>query len=423
MNSPKEHGTKLVEKAFAGKVGHRILLIGSHLSYSHVEKEIARDDAEISYYTDDEMRNADRLLDYTLCIVDYRAIENEYYKNLFIKQLHEASEYGTNICVVYYQDPVGKSLGTEILSELNLAKPYDLQKVIHDGKATQNEFNSYIKKWGSSKVAFRDVASDSVICKKDDVILGFSANVNKAKIIYLPFVRNASRHNELKEGFEILIDSLLTYISRSRMELPDWAKNISFFSDEEKLIEEKRALQTKLSDIDVELQKFDEAKSLLFQNEHNLEITLPKFLESHLGLNIEQNETYKEDFWLVDDKGTRLAIAEIKSKTKGFNKGLVHYVLSHKEAYDLRDDFPALLFVNCNLQASAWKDKDKLLNAEECKYVAQQNILVIRAEDIVRLWDAKRLGKISEKEILDTLLKNKGWLYVTKDLKVECRGK
>ncbi len=82
-----------------------------------------------------------------------------------------------------------------------------------------------------------------------------------------------------------------------------------------------------------------------------------------------------------------------------------------------------MLFVNCNLQAGNWKDKDKPLNTEECKYIKNHNVLVIRIEDVVRLWEMKRIGEITEKEILELFLTKKGWLHITPTLQIEIKPK
>ncbi len=70
------------------KAGHKVLLIGEGLAYSHIENGILREDAEISFYTSKQFNEIDRLRNYTLCIVDYSAFSNqEQFRELFYKQL------------------------------------------------------------------------------------------------------------------------------------------------------------------------------------------------------------------------------------------------------------------------------------------------------------------------------------------------
>jgi hypothetical protein len=432
MSDSKEFGKKLVDKAIAGKIGHRIAVIGNEIFGGLYQQGLENENYKAELYRIEDFHNLDRLLNYTLCIVGYDAFNEEDNQSNFTKQLLEATEHGVNFCFVYYKERYSKNssnanltnIGYQIASKLNVF-PEPLNRLVHEADIKRQEFQPFLKKWGVANLRFvigNEEARPLYITNDNDV-LGVSIPVKNAEIIYLPFIRNLSNLIDTKNGLETLINNLLTYIAKSRVDLPVWAKESSFFSDEEILLKEKLSLQSKLSKLEINLQKFDEAKSLLFHNEHRLEITLPTFLKSYLGLEIEQNETYKEDFWIVDNKKENLAIAEIKSKTKGFTKGLVGFLIAHRDYYELEDDFPALLFVNCNLQTGSWKDKDKPLNEQEYKYVANQNVLVIRIEDIVRLWEMKRLGKISGYEILNLFLTKKGWLQVTSKLEIKVHPK
>lgn len=425
-----DYGKKLVDKAMAGKAGHRIAVIGQEIFKDIDSTEFTNETYSVSLHHQSQFDNNERLVNYTLCIVAYDAFQSDGLQNNFIKQMLEALDNGVNICFVYYTDHPTKnkhtghdSAGATVSKKINVT-PGFLDKLAHEASIKKQEFQPFLKKWGVTNLKFEssDKNVKPLYVTDESEILGFSADFKNAEIFFLPFINTSSR-NDRKNGLETLIDNLLTYLAKSRVDLPVWAKENPFFSDEGNLLDEKEKLQKSLQEVESNLQKFDEAKSLLFHSEHHLEITLPIFLKTHLGLKIEQNETYKEDFWIVDEKREKLAIAEIKSKTKGFTKGLVGYLLAHRDHYELGDDFPALLFVNCNLQVGSWKDKDKPLNEQEYKSVANQNILVIRVEDIVRLWEMKRLEKITSEEILKLLLENRGWLQVTSKLEIKIHPK
>ncbi|MBA3633024.1 MAG: hypothetical protein H0W58_09490 [Acidobacteria bacterium] len=432
MNDLKEFGKKLVDKAIAGKTGHRIAIIGNEIFGSLDSQVFESENYTVELYPLEEFHKLDRLVNYTLCIVSYDAFSEEDNQNNFIKQMLEAIEQGVNFCLVYYKENYiyqkhsssRTNVGYQVATKLSIY-PKNLNKIIPEANVKRQEFQPFLKKWGVTNLTFNIKNEDAkaIYITDDNEILGFSVPTKNAEIFYLPFIRNLSNLNDTKNGLETLIDNLLTYLAKSRINLPIWAKESSFFSDEETLLKEKISLQSEITKLETDLQKFDEAKSLLFHNEHHLEITLPNFLKSYLGLEIEQNETYKEDFWIVDNKKEKLAIAEIKSKTKGFTKGLVGYLIAHRDYYELEDEFPALLFVNCNLQVGSWKDKDKFLNEQDYKYVAHQNVLVIRIEDVVRLWEMKRLGKTTNEEILNLFLTKKGWLQVTSKLEIKIHPK
>jgi len=129
------------------KLGHKILLIGEGLYYSQIQNEITGGDAEISYFPSEKFNEIGDLTDYTLCVLDCDSFRNKSdYREIFCKQLFRAIKSGVTICVVYYNESLsGNSIGVRISRELKLSTPSKLQKVIHDGKATQKEFHSFIE--------------------------------------------------------------------------------------------------------------------------------------------------------------------------------------------------------------------------------------------------------------------------------------
>lgn len=428
MSDSKEFGKKLVDNAFAEKSGHRIAVIGSEI-FGNLYN-LKSDDG--NYFQDlfrlDDLGNLERLNNYTLIILGYDSLDGSEKQAIFYKQMIEALENGTNFCFLHFNENPHSNrqsskfnIGYQTLFEFDIGEASQVEEILHEAKILKQEFRPFLKKWGSTKIYFSELNENAKIIYEtnDSDTLGFSIPIKNGEVFYLPYIRNHSSQTDLRGGLDTLIDNLLTYLAKSRIDLPKWAKEASFFSDEEIVLSKKTLLQEQIIKLENDLQKFDEAKSLLFQNEHNLEISLPKFLQTHLGLQIEQKETFNEDFWLVDEHNERIAISEIKSKSKGFRKNLVYSVLAHKETYELPDDFPSLLFVNCNLQAGNWMEKDQPLNTQDCIFVKNQNVLVIRVEDIVRLWEMKRLSKITSQEILELFLTKKGWLQITKDLEIK----
>jgi hypothetical protein len=212
-----------------------------------------------------------------------------------------------------------------------------------------------------------------------------------------------------------LIDCLLTYIVKSLTELRSWAER-PFFKDERALAEQRDSLRVSLAEADAKLSTFEHAKSMLFQHEYSLESSVPRFLKNSLGLSVEREETYKEDFWVLDGENKKVAIAEVKSLVKGFRRGAIYSVLHHRDEYGLDDTFPALLVANCNLQAGSFEDKDRVIDINDCQFAAESNVLIIRIEDLVRLWDRMRTKKITPEQILPLIVGTKGWLHVNSDL-------
>lgn len=78
-----------------------------------------------------------------------------------------------------------------------------------------------------------------------------------------------------------------------------------------------------------------------------------------------------------------------------------------------------MLIANCNLQAGSWADKDRMIDKQDYEVAAQNNILILRVEDLVRLWNSIRTGKLTHQEVLGLFLTKRGWLRVTSDLIVK----
>ncbi len=121
----------------------------------------------------------------------------------------------------------------------------------------------------------------------------------------------------------------------------------------------------------------------------------------------------------MNDSGEKLAIVEVKSYVKGFKKGGIYSLFNHRETNKLDENFPAILFVNCNLQAGSWSNKDCPISKQDYEIAAQNNILILRIEDLVRMWDAVRKGVLDKQTILNTLTTFKGWLSVDSNFQIK----
>ena len=279
----------------------------------------------------------------------------------------------------------------------------------------------FLDKWGASHNAFstyNEAKFDDVISVLDKYVLAFSLNVRNSRIIYLPFQRDFSRKDDFLYAIQTLIDSLLTYITKSLTELPGWASR-PFFQEEAVIQAEYDKLERKLEETRNHLQSFEDVKSLLFQSEYQLESNIPQFISQNLEIPTERDEKYKEDFWILNHDKKRAIIVEVKSVVKGFKRSAIFSIYNHREANSLDESFPAVLIVNCNLQASSWENKDRSIDKQDFQIAVQNNILIVRIEDLLRLWELKRTGSISSEKILGLLSNEKGWLQVNSKLQVK----
>ena len=195
--------------------------------------------------------------------------------------------------------------------------------------------------------------------------------------------------------------------------MPDWAKEPLF--EKERLLHARRAsLLAGLEKLEAEAAPYEQAKSLLVASEHSLEIAVPAFISARLGIPTERDEKFAEDFWLLDKERKKFAICEVKSVVKGFKKGAIYDVYNHREKNGLAEDFPALLFVSFNLQAGSWAKKDTSVQAGDYRIAVSNNVLIVRVEDLVRLWEGIAEGTLLVQDVIKQLTTLTGWL--------ECAG-
>lgn len=435
----------------AGKKGHQVLLFGQKV-FGKYQKEITKHpNADITALRfPEDYDQLHRLTDYSLVIADYATFETEQYAGfaeqqaVFAKLMIDALDAGTCFCFVFFNEYIPRKdqyehttgfqdqgtmdilsrvqIGYQWLCSFSIAPKYS-ESTILVGVAKRQEFRDFHLKWGASHHWFSPYGEgviDELLIAIDDTPLGFAVNARKSKILFLPFQRDFQRKQDFLNGLNCLIDSLLTYITRSLAEIPTWAQE-PFFQREREIHEVRTKLETQLEEQTQALLPFEEIKSLLFQSEYSLESSLPVFFSSRLSLAVERDEKYKEDFWILDENGMRAIMVEVKSAVKGFKKGLLFAALAHRETNDLPDTFPTLLIVNCNLQAGSWKEKERPIDKQDYEIASKHHALILRVEDLVRLWYLKETRVIESQRVLDLLKNSRGWLEVTPSYVIEER--
>lgn len=388
------------------------------------------------------------LSEYTLIILDYAVFSDkdqatvlyQQKQEIFEKQMLEALESGTCFCFLHYDEvapsydqynakhgymdseDTGACYQTQIgfrWLDNSKGRPIKLSSPIISYPLRRNEFKKYMDRWGASKNVFKayneKYFSDIIAGKEEELLAtAFSVDRRKGKLVYVPCQRDFSRPEMLSDTFATLIDSVITYLTKSRMELPEWART-PIFDEEEELAKENAHLESKLEENHEKLDIFHSAKQLLFQSEYGLEEALPKFLQEQCKIPIEREETYKEDFWLIGPAGQKVAICEVKSYVKGFKKSGLFALYSHRESHKLDENFPAALFVNANLNAASWKQKDKPIDKQDYKEAAHKHILIVRIQDLLFAWQALREGVIDANKLPSVVKDEVGWLKFKRD--------
>lgn len=427
---------------------HRVLLFGRKLFGPYGYRLSSIDNADIQVidfpHAPIDYANLQRLTDYNLVVTDYAPFQDgklhREQQDVFDKLITEALESGTTICFVHYDEDVPSfdrkasphymnkedcnrlnrsQLAFRILNRLSI-QPLRGDTPILDVTIQRGVFRPFLSKWGASYncfLTYGNVKFDDIISNKANLAIAFTKQLGRGRIIFLPFQRDFEREPDLLKGVYTLVDCLLTYITKMQETLPDWA-TAPFFKDEELLNKDLQRIEGELQNKKDEIEPFAICKQLLCQAEYKLENTVPAFIQEHLGIRIEIDENYAEDFWILNDSTERIAICEVKSHVKGCKRTSIYSIFNHRDTNGLDKVFPAILFVNQHMQSASWEAKDRPINKDDYKVAANDNILVLRIEDLVRLWSAIRNGSITRDYLLTLLTTSKGWVKVDASLNI-----
>jgi hypothetical protein len=355
--------------------------------------------------------------EYDYIFLDFKTFQHrgEFYKteqDLFLKRSIDFLKKGKTLVFLFFEKiNVQGSIGASFLKQYTYAE--DFPFVRHQSNLKRGEFKTYFDLWGSTKGFFsvNDVEereSMDVISEIDRSPISFSTEFFSGAVMFFPMQKNPSDINKM---FKVLIDSVITYSTKIKSQLPDWAR-IPIFEEEKILFEKITELEKEIVETDRKYQNFQHLKALSFKSEYALHNEVPDFIQNHLEVNVFRHEKYQEDFWILNEKKEKSAICEIKSAVKGFKKSMIYNLINHRDEHELPETYPGLLVVNVNLNAASWQDKLVPISPQDIRLASSENILISRVEDLLQLWYLKIKGKITKEEIFCLLTQNSGWLKV-----------
>ncbi len=369
-------------------------------------------------YSSSEIEKYNNLSEFNLIVTSQiffnksKHIENE---TKFERLLWNAIDNGTVFVVYYYYEGFDIYL-RKILSALgiNIIVPnFSLSKL----DISEKIFEDYLVKYGSACCHFTG-GFKKIICKANDTITAFEFEYKLGKIIFLPYHYSSSSNNEKLKSVDLLFSSIINYLREDLEELPSWARS-AFFDEEEELLKELSKNEKAIEEFKIKLKVYENVKLLLTAKKYDLEDKVINFLRNNIGLNIARNELFKEDFWLLNDKNEKVMIGEIKSITKGMNRQKISSLDYHRESNNLDQTFPGLLIVNHHLLAESWKEKNKPIDKQDYQLSSKYHILIVRVEDLVKLWEGLNKNIFNKEEIFNYFINNVGWMRVDKDFKID----
>ena len=277
-------------------------------------------------------------------------------------------------------------------------------------KVKRGEFEKYLDNFAAGSVWVHGPSDspEDIICFDDHgEVAGFCLPVARGNLFFLPYLQ--TERLDFRNAMTTLVSAIFTYLSKVAIEEPDWVKDFVFHS-ERPLLERKLELEREISALDSKLSHFQSLRSLLWQRDYALQRSVPNLFQQ-LGIETRQDEVYEEDFWLTagtEDK----AIAEVKSGNGNVTRQDIGQLDSHRKARQKGDDFPALLVKNTFAKVQNIKDKDKRVEPNVCQRAIDDNVLIMRTLDLVRLYDLVSQGQLQQSELTHVVLTESGWLRV-----------
>ena len=420
---------------------HKVLLFGQSV-FGNLKPNLSIDYCDVDFISfPGEYNKLSRLAAYDLVILDYSAFlvggsVREHEQEVFAKQMLEALDKGTCFCFLHYKEQVpghdrynsddgymaeegieicyANQIGFRWLREFDI-RPYLLKTPVISASVERNEFKVYQERWGASKNVFKTYKDgkigEMILSGRSGYALGFALPIRRGRILYLPCQRDFNRPDSITECLTTLINSAITYITKSSTEIPVWAQT-PLFRVEQELYENLSNLQSKIEKVKADLDPYQVAKTLAFLSEYEFEERVPEFFITHLKLNTRRHEQFKEDFWIVDSESKKIVIGETKSCVRGFKKNAIYSLYNHRDSAGLDDTFPAILVINAHLNANSWEEKVRPIDPQDYECAADNNILLLRIEDLLFFWNSIIEKRHTSEELLSHILKHKGWMEV-----------
>jgi len=301
------------------------------------------------------------------------------------------------------------AFGLELAHEYGQSEPF-----VH---ATRGEFQVWLNQWGGARyeieVTDDEAARGAVpICRvgKDGPLTGCALPCASGHIVVLQWAPGGWPHEELGKAVLELARALVRFRDNVHTEPAAWLSDLTF-EKERPLLEERKEVESRLAELDSELKCFADYKSLLYLRDYELERRVPAVL-SKFGIRTRTSEGAEEDFRILNDSDEQLAICEVKGLSANVTRQHVGRLDEHRKARGLPDDFPAVLFVNTFTRAASLKEKDQEVPSNVRERAAQDNVIIVRTLDLLRLLDAVDVGRLQPSDLVGIFTTRKGWLQV-----------
>lgn len=254
-------------------------------------------------------------------------------------------------------------------------------------KSKTDEFNAFFNQYGIARTELtppyrntqlRVLATDSREQKT------YAAEVS-GRSFFLP-LKTLSSPGELSALLASAAAAIILYKKRNDLYLPAWVEEIRF-KGEERLSEEREALQRKIQDATLELAKWERYKAILTASGKSLNQVVVDVLREYFGLNLKSDEAYIEDAMIHSQDGKAcIYVVEIKGVTAGIKREHINQLDSHRERLGHDDLLPGLLIINDFSDTPGIESrKAKPIDQQHIAHAKRTNVRILRTVNLLDL--------------------------------------
>lgn len=184
------------------------------------------------------------------------------------------------------------------------------------------------------------------------------------------------------------------------------------------------AIQQRITDLEAEIERLKaqivaarEARKIMFYSGDELKMETIRFFSEMLGCPAQRADDVG-DFWLVAEAvGEAWCFGEVAESENGnASKDLLAQLIINRAKAGKSDDYPAILVVNTYFGKESTEDRDQAIPEDIRRRAAEDNILVVRTLDLVRLKQKEDSGFPGIKEFLESIRAGGGWYEVNETL-------
>jgi hypothetical protein len=323
------------------------------------------------------------------------------------KEICLALEKGKTVCFIGSTDK--DYVFSEILKtySINYSYFYEMQ-LLSKFKIRRSEFKTFLDDVGATYLFFDRPSVSEVICYVDnDIITGFSKDIGKGTLLYLPCIWGSDNTTYLIDHLKKLAKGLISYSAKKALEAPDFVGSFQFTNEKNV---QNRILEITSKEIAPLQRKADHyvaLKRILWFGDRNLVNATCDFLRN-IGFQTSVDEIYEEDLWIVREK-EKIVIIEVKGLNNNLTRQDISKLDEHREARQV-PNLTGLLISNTFMMANSLEAKDQPFPPNVIEKAVNTNVLITRTLDLCRIYDFLEQNALPLNVLLDKMLGKKGWL-------------